>query len=119
MISDYHLDPTKRVNTLLEDKIIATTEVYVSHDSSDGASYPRLAVVLSGYFTPKTSGIYYFQTASSYQSKFYIQLSGSSTTFSTMKLLTQTIEGTNLRNPYSQKFGDQTTVSEGVNLTAN
>lgn len=63
-ISDFH--STTHTNTLLTDKIIGTTEVYVAHDSDDGVTYPRIVAVLSGYFTAPRTGVYYFQTAASY-----------------------------------------------------
>lgn len=58
VVSDYHA--VKKTNTLISDKIIGTTEVYVSHENNGVISYPRLAAVLTGYFTAPRTGTYYF-----------------------------------------------------------
>lgn len=57
VITDYH--GTKKSNVLISDKIIGTTEVYVQHEN-DVIVYPRIAAVLSGYFTAPRTGTYYF-----------------------------------------------------------
>ncbi|KAL4484574.1 hypothetical protein ABPG74_019751 [Tetrahymena malaccensis] len=115
LINQYKTNPSQL--QLANEAIIPSTEYYYNYDSrQDGLN--RQFVVLQGYFNPPRDGNYYFHTSSSYYAQVLLQLSGESTSESTMTVINSiSYYGTDLRNPYSSQYNLQQSTSDSLTIS--